>query len=171
MDIDDLVPLKEAHQSGAYAWDQAKRKAFANELKDSEHLIAVAASANRSKGAKDPAEWLPPNKSFWKSYAQAWVNIKIRWNLKADAAELSRLKALLGADAELPQTAPEHQCVSKSNKNSTMGLAVQANYECGAKKFCKEMKSCEEALFHLQQCKRKSLDRDQDGIPCEKLCG
>ncbi|MGB0229554.1 MAG: excalibur calcium-binding domain-containing protein, partial [bacterium] len=26
-------------------------------------------------------------------------------------------------------------------------------------------------LFHLQQCKRKSLDRDQDGIPCEKLCG
>ena len=92
MDIDHLVPLKEAHQSGAYAWDQAKRKAFANELKDSEHLIAVAASANRSKGAKDPAEWLPPNKAFWKSYAQAWVNIKIRWNLKADAAELSRLK-------------------------------------------------------------------------------
>ena len=62
-------------------------------------------------------------------------------------------------------------CLSKSNKNSTMGLAVQENYECGAKKFCKEMKSCEEALFHLQQCKRKSLDRDQDGIPCEKLCG
>ena len=106
-----------------------------------------------------------------RSYAQAWVNIKIRWNLKADAAELSRLKALLGAAAELPQTAPEHQCLSKSNKNSTMGLAVQENYECGAKKFCKEMKSCEEALFHLQQCKRKSLDRDQDGIPCEKLCG
>ena len=171
LDIDHLVPLKEAHQSGAYAWDQAKRKAFANELKDSEHLIAVAASANRSKGAKDPAEWLPPNKAFWKKYAQAWVNIKIRWNLKANAAELSRLKALLGADAELPQTAREHQCLSKSNKNSTMGLAVQANYECGTKKFCKEMKSCEEALFHLQQCKRKSLDRDQDGIPCEELCG
>ena len=33
------------------------------------------------------------------------------------------------------------------------------------------MKSCEEALFHLQQCKRKSLDRDKDGIRCEKLCG
>ena len=99
------------------------------------------------------------------------MNIKIRWNLKADAAELSLLEALLGPDAELPQTAPEHQCLSKNNKNSTMGLAVQANYECGTKKFCKEMKSCEEALFHLQQCKRKSLDRDQDGIPCEKLCG
>ena len=35
LDIDHLVPLKEAHQSGAYAWDKAKRKAFANELKDS----------------------------------------------------------------------------------------------------------------------------------------
>ena len=42
----------------------AKRKAFANELKDSEHLIAVAASANRSKGAKDPAEWFPPQQGF-----------------------------------------------------------------------------------------------------------
>ena len=52
-----------------------------------------------------------------------------------------------------------------------MGLAVQSNFGCGAKKFCKEIKSCEEALFHLQQCKRKSLDRDKDGIPCEKLCG
>jgi len=50
-------------------------------------------------------------------------------------------------------------------------LAVQSNYECGTKKFCTEMKSCEEALFHLQRCKRKSLDRDQDGIPCEKLFG
>ena len=99
------------------------------------------------------------------------MNIKIRWDLKADDAELSRLKALLGPDAELPQTALEHQCVSKSNKNSTMGLAVQTNYECGTKKFCKEMKSCEEALFHLQQCKRESLYRDKDGIPCEKLCG
>ena len=29
------------------------------------------------------------------------------------------------------------------------------------------MKSCEEALFHLQQCKRKSLDRDRDGITQE----
>ena len=82
----------------------------------------VAASDNRSKGAKYPAEWIPPNKAFWKSYAQAWVNIKIRWNLMADAAELSRPKALLGPDAELPQTAPEHQCVSKSNKNSTVGF-------------------------------------------------
>ena len=24
-----------------------------------DHLIAVASGANRSKGAKDPAEWLP----------------------------------------------------------------------------------------------------------------
>ena len=52
-----------------------------------------------------------------------------------------------------------------------MGLAVQSNYECGVKKFCKEMKSCEEALIHLQLCKRKNMVRDKDGIPCEKLCG
>ena len=44
-----------------------------------------------------------------------------------------------------------------------MGLAVQSNYDCGTKKFFEEMKSCEEALFHLQQCKGKSLDHDKDG--------
>ena len=74
-------------------------------------------------------------------------------DLKADAAELSRLKALLGTDAELPQTAPEHQCLSKAKK-STMGLAVQENYECGAKKFCKEMKSCEEAYSSSVQTEK-----------------
>ena len=32
------------------------------------------------------------------------------------------------------------------------------------------MSSCEEAMFHLNQCGRKSLDRDKDGVPCEKIC-
>ena len=76
LDIDQLS--FRSPQSGAYGWDQAKRKAFANELKDSEHLIAVAASANRSKGAKDPVEWLPPNKASGR-HAQVWKKIEIRW--------------------------------------------------------------------------------------------
>lgn len=42
--------------------------------------------------------------------------------------------------------------------------------ECGQKRNCKEMISCEEAMFFLRNCEVSSLDRDGDGIPCESLC-
>ncbi|WP_353618593.1 excalibur calcium-binding domain-containing protein [Spartinivicinus marinus] len=38
------------------------------------------------------------------------------------------------------------------------------------KKYCKHMISCEEAKFYLNQCNLTRLDRDKDGVPCEKLC-
>lgn len=41
---------------------------------------------------------------------------------------------------------------------------------CGSKRTCKEMSSCEEARFYLQQCGLQHLDRDKDGTPCESLC-
>lgn len=42
--------------------------------------------------------------------------------------------------------------------------------KCGQKRYCKEMISCEEAMFFLRDCGLSSLDRDGDGIPCESLC-
>ncbi|MCS5689596.1 MAG: HNH endonuclease family protein, partial [Acidimicrobiales bacterium] len=59
-DVDHMVPLKEAWDSGAWAWDAARRQAFANDTTLADALIAVSASSNRSKGSKDPAEWMPP---------------------------------------------------------------------------------------------------------------
>ncbi|NOS74331.1 MAG: excalibur calcium-binding domain-containing protein [Methyloglobulus sp.] len=32
------------------------------------------------------------------------------------------------------------------------------------------MKSCAEAMYYLKECGAAKLDRDGDGIPCEKLC-
>ena len=42
--------------------------------------------------------------------------------------------------------------------------------QCGAKQYCREMASCEEALGHLRQCGITSLDGDRDGMPCEQIC-
>lgn len=42
--------------------------------------------------------------------------------------------------------------------------------QCGAKQTCKEMSSCEEARFYLEQCGLTRLDGNGDGIPCESLC-
>jgi endonuclease YncB( thermonuclease family) len=41
---------------------------------------------------------------------------------------------------------------------------------CGAKRYCREMSSCAEARFYLQQCGVARLDRDGDGVACEDLC-
>jgi endonuclease YncB( thermonuclease family) len=41
---------------------------------------------------------------------------------------------------------------------------------CGAKRYCREMASCAEARFYLEQCGLSRLDRDGDGVACEDLC-
>lgn len=42
---------------------------------------------------------------------------------------------------------------------------------CGGKYLCKEMDSCDEAKHYLNDCGLSRLDRDNDGIPCESICG
>jgi hypothetical protein len=114
LDIDHMVPLKEAHRSGAWSWDAAKRKQFANELLAGGHLLPVKASANRQKGARDPGQWLPSNKAYHVTYAKAWIAVKRKWELTADAEELAALRAILGQDERVvyPEEAPEIRCLS-----------------------------------------------------------
>lgn len=45
------------------------------------------------------------------------------------------------------------------------------SFSCDVRKTCSRMSSCEEAYYHLQICHNTRLDRDKDGIPCEKICG
>jgi endonuclease YncB( thermonuclease family) len=46
----------------------------------------------------------------------------------------------------------------------------KAAYDCGAKRYCNQMSSCEEAKYYLEHCGLSRLDGDKDGIPCESLC-
>ena len=54
LDVDHVVPLKEAFDSGAKAWSRQEKILFANDLENKDHLIAVYRSANRSKGGERP---------------------------------------------------------------------------------------------------------------------
>lgn len=43
-------------------------------------------------------------------------------------------------------------------------------FSCEGKDKCKEMSSCAEAKFYLNECGVGRLDRDKDGVPCESIC-
>ncbi len=43
-------------------------------------------------------------------------------------------------------------------------------FACGERRYCREMRSCEEAKFHLRYCGFSRIDADGDGVPCERLC-
>lgn len=47
---------------------------------------------------------------------------------------------------------------------------VAAGNACGAKRYCSQMVSCDEAKYYFTQCRVKTLDKNGDGVPCENLC-
>jgi hypothetical protein len=91
LDIDHLVPLAEAWDSGARNWTTAQRQAYANDLGDSRDLVAVTDNVNQAKGDRDPAEWMPPLAGATCRYVTEWLVVKIRWRLTVDSAEKSAL--------------------------------------------------------------------------------
>jgi hypothetical protein len=89
LDVDHVVALAEAWDSGARRWTADTRKRYANDLGDARTLVAVSASSNRSKSDQDPAEWLPDYGRC--TYVRHWVAVKIRWSLKVNTAEKQAL--------------------------------------------------------------------------------
>jgi hypothetical protein len=87
LDVDHTVPLANAWRSGAWAWTPEQRVAYANDLVDDAHLIAIPAGENRSKGDDGPEGWRPPSAASWCPYARVWTAIKAKWNLTATPAE------------------------------------------------------------------------------------
>jgi hypothetical protein len=92
LDIDHVVPLAEAWDSGASAWTAEVRMAFANDIAVAFALVAVSARSNRSKSDRDPADWLPRS-AFVCQYLADWVGVKARWGLTIDSREETAIAA------------------------------------------------------------------------------
>jgi hypothetical protein len=97
LEIDHMVPLAEAWESGASSWTPAERERYANDTDPHrpDALVAVTAATNRSKSDRDPAEWMPPNRDAWCRYATAWITQKRAWHLTVDPAERRALRNVL----------------------------------------------------------------------------
>ena len=84
IDIDHVVALSNAWQTGAAYFDKAVRTQIAN---DPLNLLAVDSKLNRQKGDGDAATWLPPNKSFRCEYVAKQIAVKTKYKLWVTSTE------------------------------------------------------------------------------------
>jgi hypothetical protein len=92
VDIDHLVSLSNAWQTGAAYFDKKTRESLAN---DPLNLLAVDAKLNRQKGDGDAATWLPPLKSFRCEYVARQVAVKAKYLLWITSAERDTILKVL----------------------------------------------------------------------------
>ena len=99
--IDHVVALSNAWQTGAFQLTLAQRTALAN---DSLNLFAVKGKLNLQKGDGDAATWLPPLKSFRCAYVAQQIAVKAKYSLWVVPPEKAAIVAIL---AKCPtQTVP-----------------------------------------------------------------
>lgn len=101
-EVDHVVALKEAHESGGWAWPESKRDAFSAWPGN---LLAVSGCVNSSKQSRDAAEWTPEwvagsgacdggydlTADGWCVFAEITVTTKAHWGLTVDQAEYNAL--------------------------------------------------------------------------------
>ena len=92
IDIDHVVALSNAWQTGAAYFDKTKRQQIAN---DPLNLLAVDFSLNRQKGDGDAATWLPPLKSYRCDYVARQIAVKAKYGLWVTQPEKGAIIKLL----------------------------------------------------------------------------
>ena len=90
-DIEHIVSISEAHDSGLCAADRATKKRFASDLRN---LTLASPRLNRyEKSGKDAAEWQPAQNQCW--FAKRVIDVKTAYGLTVDAKEALALGKLL----------------------------------------------------------------------------
>ena len=90
--IDHVVALSNAWQTGAFKLSADQRKALSN---DPLNLFAVKGRLNSQKGDGDAATWLPPLKSFRCSYVAQQIAVKAKYSLWVTAPEKAAMVSIL----------------------------------------------------------------------------
>lgn len=90
--IDHLVPLKNAYMTGAHEWDYQKRCLYANYLGNNFHLLSVYGKENLHKSDKSPSGYMPPNANYKCQYLKEWLEVKVIWSLRVTPKEAEAIK-------------------------------------------------------------------------------
>ncbi|MEI6620422.1 MAG: DUF1524 domain-containing protein [Actinomycetes bacterium] len=174
VDIDHVVALSNAWQTGAFAFPFAKRVALAN---DPLNLLAVDAATNRQKGDGDAATWLPPNKAFRCDYVARQVAVKTKYELWVTAAEAESIRGILQScpGQRLPDPGPAPTIASNTGGQPEPARAASVPPPSGGSsatyfRTCAEARAAGVAPIvsgTALYAANTHLDRDKDGLACE----
>lgn len=169
--IDHVVSLADAWQTGAQALTYTRRMDLAN---DPINLFAVDGPTNETKGDGDTATWLPTNKSFRCTYVAHQVAVKAAYHLWVTQAEHDAMARVLAScpsataptsltsnlTPSIPASAPT-VTPTAMKKPTTKSAVYYAN--------CAAVRAAGKAPLHRgQPGYRSALDRDGDGVACEE---
>ncbi len=90
--IDHVVSLSNAWQTGAFKLTKVERTALAN---DPLNLFAVKGRLNSQKSDGDAATWLPPLKSYRCEYVAQQIAVKAKYSLWVTAPEKNAIAGIL----------------------------------------------------------------------------
>lgn len=139
------------------------------------HLIVVTKGANRSKGAKGPEEWRPPDQSYWCQYATDWARVKMEWELTMTGKEADAVIEMLSAceerveveteSVEARQQPPTPQPQAESNETTPVYGSCEEAADAGESR---TQGSSGEGRGFPAEMVPSARDGDGDGVVCER---
>ena len=168
-DIEHIVAVSEAHDSGLCARDRATRARFASDLRN---LTLAAPHVNRhQKSGKDAAEWLPDRNRCW--FAARVVDVRRAYQLTIDRREADVLERILSRCESVemePLVCASEPASGRAGNSGTNGDDALARYDDNGNGRI----TCREAIRHGiapvgrdHPAYRFMRDGDGDGVVCE----
>ena len=161
--IDHVVALMDAWQTGAQLLDDQQRVTLAN---DPLNLIATDGPTNGQKSDADAATWLPPNKGARCAYVARQVAVKATYGLWVTPAEHDAMAAVLqGCPGELAPVSPFAVLAADSGVS---GDAPAPASDARPYRSCDAARADGATPLHVGDAGySRSLDGDGDGTACE----
>lgn len=125
--IDHIVPLKNAYVSGAWQWDYKTRCLYANYLGYKGHLVSAGGRENMSKGDRAPDKYLPTNQNYRCQYIKDWLAVKLIWKLTMTPSEVDSINQVAksyNCDPSLFQFAKEDLEAQRENINANLDFCL-----------------------------------------------
>lgn len=101
--IDHMIPMSEAYQSGAHNWSFKQRCLFGNYLGYKNHLLPVYGEENNNKGSQTPEDYMPTLTGYHCQYLKDWLKIKTIWGLHFSPTEVAAIKQRMTEAACKPE--------------------------------------------------------------------
>ncbi|MGW3946343.1 HNH endonuclease family protein [Micrococcus endophyticus] len=94
--IDHIVSLSQAWDSGADQWSLERREQFANDM---DNLLAVDGPTNQAKSDHAADEWLPASAAARCDLVGRQVKVKAKWGLSVSVPERAAMQQVLASCA------------------------------------------------------------------------